>query len=71
MVLSVIAFNQQLERTRSSVVIGQVRCEGCIFYQAALSTECDSLPRARNVEAARSKLNKTVELFSIPTFDAH
>ena len=57
--LSVIAFNQQLERTRSSVYIGQVRCERCIFYQAALSMKCDGLPRASNVEAARSKLNKT------------
>ena len=38
------------------------------FYQA-LSMECDSLPRANKVKAARSELNKTVELFSIPTFD--
>ena len=68
MVLSVIAFNQQLERTRSSVFIGQVRCERCIFYQV-LSMKCDCLPRASKVEATRSELNKTVELFSIPTFD--
>ena len=38
------------------------------FYQA-LSMKCDSLPRASKVKAARSELNKTVELFSIPTFD--
>ena len=51
------------------------------FYQA-LSMNCDSLPRASKVKAARSELNKTeknshfrlelnkaVELFSIPTFD--
>ena len=36
------------------------------FYQA-LSMKCDSLPRASNVKAARSELNKTVKLFSIPT----
>ena len=33
------------------------------FYQA-LSRKCDSLPRASKVKAARSELNKTVELFS-------
>ena len=38
------------------------------FYQA-LSMKCDSLPRASKVKAARSELNKTVKLFSIPTFD--
>ena len=38
------------------------------FYQA-LSMKCDSLPRACKVKAARSELNKTVKLFSIPTFD--
>ena len=38
------------------------------FYQA-LSMKCDSLPRASKVKAARSELNKTVEQFSIPTFD--
>ncbi|KAL5484389.1 hypothetical protein EMCRGX_G020878 [Ephydatia muelleri] len=31
--------------------------------------KCDSLPRASKVKAARSELNKTVKLFSIPTFD--
>ena len=36
------------------------------FYQA-LPMKCDSLPS--KVKAARSELNKTVELFSIPTFD--
>ena len=40
------------------------------FYQA-LSMKCDSLPRASKVKAARSELNKTVKLFSIPTFDGH
>ena len=40
------------------------------FYQA-LSMKCDSLPRASNVKAARSELNKTVKLFSIPTFGAY
>ena len=38
------------------------------FYQA-LSMKCDSLPRASKVKAAKSELNKTVKLFSIPTFD--
>ena len=38
------------------------------FYQA-LSMKCDNLPRASKVKAAKSELNKTVELFSIPTFD--
>ena len=38
------------------------------FYQA-LSMKCDSLPRASKVKAARWEFNKTVELFSIPTFD--
>ena len=38
------------------------------FYQA-LSMKCDSLPRASKVSAAKSELNKTVKLFSIPTFD--
>ena len=38
------------------------------FYQA-LSMKCNSLPRASKVKAARSELNKTVKLFSIPTFD--
>ena len=38
------------------------------FYQA-LSMKCDSRPRASKVKAARSELNKTVKLFSIPTFD--
>ena len=40
------------------------------FYQA-LSMKCDSLPRASKVKAARWEFNKTVELFSIPTFDGH
>ena len=31
--------------------------------------ECDSLPRASKIKAARSELNKTVELFSIPGFE--
>ncbi|KAL5510507.1 hypothetical protein EMCRGX_G006065 [Ephydatia muelleri] len=38
------------------------------FYQA-LSMKCDSLPRASKVKAARWEFNKTVEQFSIPTFD--
>ena len=38
------------------------------FYQA-LSMKCDSLPRASKVSAAKSELNKTLKLFSIPTFD--
>ena len=38
------------------------------FYQA-LSMKCDSLPRASKVKAARWEFNKTVEHFSIPTFD--
>ena len=38
------------------------------FYHA-LSMECDSLPRASKIKAARSELNKTVELFSIPGFE--
>ena len=37
------------------------------FYQA-LSMKCDSLPRASKVKAARWEF-KTVEQFSIPTFD--
>ena len=38
------------------------------FYQA-LSMKCNSLPRASKVKAARWEFNKTVEQFSIPTFD--
>ena len=38
------------------------------FYQA-LSMKCDSLPTASKVSAAKSELNKTVKLFSFPTFD--
>ena len=38
------------------------------FYQAH-SMKCNSLPRASKVKAARWEFNKTVELFSIPTFD--
>ena len=38
------------------------------FYQAH-SMKCDSLPRASKVKAARWEFNKTVEQFSIPTFD--
>ena len=38
------------------------------LYQA-LSMKCDSFPRASKVKAARWEFNKSVEQFSIPTFD--
>ena len=46
------------EGTGHPVFTGHVRCERC--FLPGLSIECNSLPRASEVKAARSELNTTV-----------